>query len=397
MNVKEIKKGSLVKVSVEDLDADIITESLEKPVFMREKTFNSELGFLLNTISNNEKTAASRSSGVNTVNTDYSLKNAALYEIEKMIYELKHFNHSGEGVSGLNPFNLDINVYDEIDDLNDYIAAGMKQAGFDKFVLLRFNLSDNAFRTDLNFINDNMTTDLFFGLEDKIIKKINVNKSGVIITPESIKNDDFLYKKFRSSFNNTDEILPFYIVRVGNICLDSSRGTFYEEKLPGYDDFLSPLLLIELDKTHQIDSDNIFSVLLEYSSIPLAIYMMNFAVKAGISDFDYKDTLLIIDLFAKTLEKSKMKIAIIRLDDYSVKENVFIFTFLLSKMRKKLQRSSLFIRININQAVLVCSDDEYSILNAMVTKINENTEIVSIELFEYKSKNNESNFTRLFL
>lgn len=391
-----MKKSSLQKVQVEDLDSVENTEPEKVPVFLREKTFNSELSFLLNKISSNEKSPASADETRGNINADIQLKNTALHEIEKLIYELKHFEEAGADSAGFNPFNLDVDVYDDIDDLNDYITEGMRQAGAEKFLLLRFNLSDNSFRTDINLINESMTTDVFFGLKDEIIENLKTNTTGIIITPDSIKNDSFLYKKFRNAFNNPDEITSFYLVRINNICRKSCHDTFYEKKLADYS-FLSPLLIVSLDKTKEYDPDSIFNTLLRFASIPLGIYMMNFAIKTAISGFNYRDTLLMIDLYTKISENMKMNTGIIRLSDYSLKENVFIYTFMLSKIRKKLKKNSLFIRINIDQAVFVCSDEELDEITNVTDRINEVNETITVETFDYRDYSHENHFTRLFL
>lgn len=390
------KKSTLLKVGVEELDTEADARS-EKPVnLLREKTFNSELGLLLNKISNNERFTDSAQHENDDIIQDLSLKNAALHEIEKTIYELKHLKESGK-YSGFNPFWLDINVYDEIDDLNDYIKAGLKQAGITRFMLMKFNLIDNAFRADLNFIDEKYTSDVFFGIRDKVIEQLKSEKSGIIITPVDIKNDSFLYKKFAGIFEYPEDITGYYIVRVRDICRESSINTFYEKKFASFYYLFSPILVVSLERDSVLDASDIFKLITRNASIPLTIYMMNHTINTEISGMNYRETLLMIDLFGRVFENSRRIFTMIILNDYSDKKNTFIYSFLLSKIRKRLQKNSLFIRINISQTVLVCSDTELNDIRIIIDDINRDSGIVTIESVNYSEYSRENHFTRLFL
>lgn len=394
--MKNTLKSKLLKVSVQDLDVETPAETGKGPVFLRDKTFNSELGFLLNKITSNEKQPAS-STETEDNNIDFSLKKTALLEIEKMIYRLKHFEENTNNSSHFDPFDLDIDVYDEIDDLNDYIISAMKQCGLGRFLLMRYNLSDNAFRTDINMISEDYTSGVFFGLKDEIIKEMKTGNTGIIISPDKIRNNKFLIKKFKDGFRSPEEIPPFYICRISSICRESCRNTFYEEKMSGYDDLISPVLLIELDKDNRLIPEDIFSLLTQYASIPLGIYMMNYSLKTAISKFNYRDTLLLVELIANSSENSRMRLSTIKLNNYSSKEYIFIFTFMVSRIKKLLNRNSLFIRVDIDQSLLVCSDEELALVNGVIEDINRSSEIITLTSFDSSRYSHENQFLRLFL
>ncbi len=395
--MKNLKKSSLLKVKVEELDLEIPQETGKGQIFLREKTFNSELGFLLNKISNNEKTPDSSAGLPDDNNIDYSLKKTVLYEIEKMIYRMKHIDESVNNTSFFNPFDLDIDVYDEIDDLNDYIISAMNQAGLGRFLVMKFNLTDNAFRTDINCIYEDYTSSVFFGLRDSIIDRIKNSNTGIVFSSEQIRDDKFLFKKLRSGFQSPEDITPFYIIKISTICHDSCKDTFYEEKMSGYDDVISPVLVVSLGKDNTLDPEQIFLKLKSYTAIPLAIYMMNNSVKTVISKFNYRDTLLLVELIASSSENSSMHLSIIKLNNYSLKEYIFIFTFLISRIKKLLNRNSLFIRVDIDQSLLVCSDEELAAVEAVIADVNENADIITLASFDHGRYAHESQFLRLFL
>lgn len=376
--MKNLHKTQLLKVSVEDLDLEYPSDTGRTPIFLREKTFNSELGFLLNRISSNEKQTANKTSESDD-SIDLSLKKNALFEIEKMIYRLKHMEEAANNTSFFDPFDLDIDVYDEIDDLNDYIITGMKQAGMEKFILMRYNLTDNAFRTDINMIKEDYTSSVFFSLRDKYIEQLKNNSAGIILTPEIIQNDNFLAKKFQNGSAPSGHIPSFYICRVSSICREPFKDTFCEEKMSGYDDIISPVLIIALDRDSRLTPEDIFVSLTRYASIPLAIYMMNYSLKTSVSKYNYRDTLLLIELLANYSDKSGMSLSIIKLDNYSSREFIFIYTFLISRIKKLLNRDSLFIRVGLDQSLLVCPDEELAAVNAVIDDINSNIEIISLE------------------
>lgn len=390
------KKTRLLKVSFDDLDNDVPADTSKTPVFLREKTFNSELGFLLNKISNNEKLPAKKNA-IDDDNIDFSLKKTALLEIEKIIYRLKHIQENANNTSFFDPFDLDINVYDEIDDLNDYIISAMTQSGMKSFLTLRFNLSDNAFRTDINMINEEYTSAVFFGLQDNIISQLKGSHSGVIVSPDQIRNDKFLIKKFKNGFSSAEEIPPFYICRISSICRESCKNTFYEEKMSGYDDIISPVIAVALSRENKLGPEDIFCLLTQYAAIPLAIYMMNFSVKTAISRFNFRETLLLVELIANSSDNSKMRLSNIKLTNYSSKEYFFIFAFFISRVKKQLNKNSLFIRVDIDQSLLVCSDEELAAVNAVIDDINKNSEIITLTSFENSKYARENHFLKLFL
>ena len=396
MKASNVKKSTLLKIAVDELDSGH-DERSEKPVIMlREKTFNSELGFLLNKINSNARTSGGEGAETEDIIQDLSLKNAALAEIEKTIYKLKHGNDP-EKQGGFNPFGLDINVYDDIDDLNDYIKSGFKQAGINRFMLMKFNLIDNAFRTDMNLMNENYTSDVFFGIRDTVIDRLKTGRKGIIITPDDIRNDDFLYKKFSAGFESPADITGFYIVRTRDICRESSRNTFYEKKFASYHYIFSPILIIPVERENSADESELFGLITRFASIPLTIYMMNHTINAEITGMNYRETLLMIDLFGRAFENTRTVFTMIMLNDYSDKKNAFIYAFLLSKIRKRLNKNSLFLRININQAVLVCSEPELSGIKTIIDDVNAGSALIQVESVDYSEYSGESHFSRLFL
>ena len=124
---------------------------------------------------------------------------------------------------------------------------------------------------------------------------------------------------------------------------------------------------------------------------------MNYSLKTAISKFNYRDTLLLVELIANSSENSRMRLSIIKLNNYSLKEYIFIFTFLLSRIKKLLNRSSLFIRVDIDQSLLVCSDEELAAVNAVIEDINKNADVITLATFDSSRYSSDNQFVKLFL
>jgi len=391
-------KSTLVQVKVEELDADNVQEVKEKNVnILRDKTFNSELGLLLNTINSNEKTSDTRPTGPAEHEIDYNLKNAALLEIEKTIYQLKEFHESGRGQSGFNPFDLDINVYDDIEDTNDYIIAGMNQAGFPLFLLMKFDLEDNAFRVDINTAGGNLTSDAFFSMNDGLFTRLKAEQKGIFLSTGDIREDIFLSKKFGTVIEKKSDSDGIYLIRLSDLCREPFSGTAYRNRLSGFDEVISPILAIKTSEMDRTEEDSIFSRLQHYASIPLAVYMMNNTMKTGFSGLNYRATLLMVNLFALASENTNRKIVTLKLTDYSDKKDQFIYSYMISKIRKILKMNSLLIRISVSLSVLVCSESELEQVKLITGQINIDQPRINVESINYNESPHDNQFARLFL
>lgn len=392
MKAGHYQKTEIEIISVDDLDGEPPALPQERN-FLREKTFNSELNLLVNKIFNNEKINEEPSEIF--TEPDLAEKNDLLIKCEKLIYQLKHSDDYNSVTSFYNPFETDINVYDDIDDTADYIKAGLLQGGFTGYQILKYNFNDKAYRSDINMLEESFSTDIYFNINDPIIRKINDNGQGFIIKPELIESDPFFSKKFLNNVNQKPG--SFYIVKISSLFNDPLNMKKLENKISKFEEFLSPLLLVDLNETNvNFKNEEIFNSLKKTAAIPMMLYFLKNRIKFNINNYSYEDTLLMIELFIKSSINSRIKSYIVTLKDYSVKDNLFILKFFLSKIRKILRIDSLVLRISISKAILITSSDVDEINNT-INRINDNGELLDMKQVDYTEFLNSKEFVNLFL
>lgn len=381
-------------VSVDDLDGETASAPEERNI-LREKTFNSELNSLVNKIFSNEKLGEGQYPSAEE-ETDSLEKISLLRKCESYIYRLKHAEDLKSVSSTYDPFDTDIDVYDDIDDTADYIKAGLWQCGYTGFQILKYNFYDKSFRSDINLLKQSYSSDIFFSTNDQLFMYIKDHPEGFILSAESIKSDPFMAKKFLSDVSGDFTPRPFYIIKISSLFERSADSRSFENNLSRFETFLSPLLLIELTPGDAVKPDEIFRRLKKSASLPLLLYFLKNRFKHNINTYSHTDTLLMIEIFIKSAINSKLKSYLITLKDYSSKENIFILKFILSKIRRILKRKSLILRVSINSIVVITSSDISDIYN-LIERVNSGTKIVEIHTIDYNAYLNSKEFVNLFL
>jgi len=103
-----------------------------------------------------------------------------------------------------------------------------------------------------------------------------------------------------------------------------------------------------------------------------------------------------IELFLKSSVNTKLKSYIITLDNYSLKNNIYLFIFVLSKIKRIMKKNSFILRICINRIIVITSSNIDEIYN-LIDRVNSDEEIISIKLIDYKEYLNSKEFVNLFL
>lgn len=391
-----LQKTELLRVTVEDLDGEPAVEPAAPVNILREKTFNPELSSLLNKIYSHEKT--SEVEPPVTEEIDPVLKITLLQKCDQLLYKIKHVSEAASVSSSYNPFTQDINVYDDINDLNEYIETGMRQSGFSRFLIMKYNFKDAAFRTDLNRIDKSLTSDLFFSTRDPYFIFMHENNSGFILDHAGVNNDPFMKKKLGGFFQAVDTRKVIYFVRLCSLCNDDEKSLMIKNNMSSFEQYLSPIIAAIPDAENDHYDDNEFFVTLKNNmQIPFSLYTEKNRIDFDSSDFSYEDRLLMLELVMNSPAAAGMTRSILALDNFSVKENMFILKLLLSRIKKRLEKNSFFMRIDMNKCILITSEAEKIDIAGMVDEINLSEKIISIESIDTGKGSDKDSFTRLFL
>lgn len=386
-------KTELKIVSVIDLDGNTEDDNQPRNI-LREKTFNSELNSLVNKIFNNEKVGESVSEISDSI--DPIEKQTILDDYEKLIYRIKHFDDINSSSIIFNPFDTDINVYDDIDDTADYIKAGLFQSGHTKYQILKYNFQDKAYRSDINYLDSSYSSDMYFSNDDPLLIRLQELSEGFILTYEMISSDTFFTKKFNN--NDVDGVRsgPFYIVKISSLIKDTGSNSGAEKKLSRFEEYLSPLLLIELGPGSPFSAEGMFELLKKTASLPLHLYFLKNEVHAGASGLSYNEILQMIELFIKSIMTTKIKCYYVTLTDISDKSGMFIFKYFLSRIRKIFRKDSLILIIGIDRAIIITAF-EMDEVTLLLERINSGGEILRFTYVDYNEFLTNRNFIDLFL
>jgi len=384
----------LTMIRGHELDAHEAKAVPEEINFLREKTFTRELSTLVSRIFNNEsgKPAAIENEEVLKI----SEKNRTLLEYEKLIYSIKHSKDLGEIYSQYNPFNLDIDVHDDIDDMGDYISAGMGQSGFKEYGIFKYVLKESAFRFHMGKFSETMMGNCFFGISDPVFKG-GFPEEGILLTGETIAADPFLSKKFLSQSHNGGEDHSYYINRISNYCKDLFSSTTAPE-LTRLEVFTSPLIAAPVPDGKDADVSDIHSIISKNLSIPFSVYLAHNRLTPLMNDFNYDESILLIEIFLKLSQKSALKWCVIKGDEFSSIENFFMLKYLLSKIRHKAGKNTLIMRVASNNIVMALEEKDMENVKNSVNEFSiKSGQGISLSYIDYNNLSSKNKLIELFI
>ncbi len=377
-----------------ELDAHEGKAVPEEVNFLREKTFTRELSTLVSRIFNNEsgKPAATENEEVLKI----SEKNRTLLEYENLIYSIKHGKDPGGIYSQYNPFNLDIDVHDDIDDTCDYISAGMEQCGFNEYGIFKYILKESAFRYHMGNFSESLTGDCFFGISDPVFKG-GFPEEGILLTGETITSDPFLAKKFPPQSHNGSRENSYYINRISNYCRNLFSSTA-DPELTRLEIFTSPLLAAAIPGGKYADASDIHSIIRKNLSIPFSVYLAHNRLTPLMNDFNYDESILLIEIFQKLSQKSALKWCIIKGEEFRSIENFFMLKYLLSKIRQQAGKNTLIMRVASNNIVMALEDKDVDNVKKSVDEFNMRSGLtISFSYIDYNKLASKNKLIELFI
>ncbi len=356
----------LTLINGHELDAHEAKAVPEEVNFLREKTFTRELSTLVSRIFNNE--SGKQLPLENEEVLKISEKNKTMLEYEKLIYSIKHNKDRGGICSRYNPFNLDIDVHDDIDDMDDYISAGMAQTGFKDFGVFKYILKESAFRFDMGNFSDTMMENCFFGISDPIFKGVFPER-GILLTSETIAADPFLSKKLPLQSRDEDKEHCYYINKISNYCRNIFSNTA-DPKLTRLEILTSPLVAVYIPDKKDLDESDIHTIISKNLSIPFSQYLSQNRLTPVMNDYNYDESILLIEIFQKLSLNSALRWCIIRGEEFSSIENFFMLKYLLSKIHHKAGSNSLIMRVASNNIVMALGESDMEDVKNSLNEFN---------------------------
>jgi RNA-binding protein YhbY len=148
-------------------------------------------------------------------------------------------------------------------------------------------------------------------------------------------------------------------------------------------------LLLEIEYGENLQSKDIFEKLKKFTVTPFLSYFFKNSIKSYITYYSFEEVLLLIELLSKSSPNIKLNNCMIRLKDYSTKENIFILKFFISKIKRLLKRDSLIFRVSINKIILIISESDINDVINIIDRINSTTEVIKVNIFDTDNMNNK--------
>ncbi len=344
------------------------TISAEELEYIRSKTFNSELGDILGQIMEHEKQHRREKSSVESSNDGgLSSREKLLHKIEQLIYKVKFESEgSGAGVLSFNPFIEDVELSHEGDNLKEYVAIALKQAGLSDFALLKYGVNQGAFIPHLSLFGEDFNANFCLGFSDNLFKEILDSPRGSILKSEEIVANPYLTKLFGETRGN------FYFVKVAEIYQEAHVWDSSVSNSIPFAENLSPLLVLKMEDENLREVDDIFNLLAAKGAIPLSFYFEQNRFSRDLQEFSYETTLEMVNLFPEMRFWEKVFSIDVYLVDYSRRENMFLFKYLLDKLKKLLRGDEFMVRISIDRAIIMPHERD---IDSIVRTIDEFREI----------------------
>jgi hypothetical protein len=205
---------------------------------LREKTFNEELRHLV------EKVTAHEAPGPETSDIDDVSDEELIRRLHVLFYRAIHLEHAVPPPRSLVELRR-VRGRDE-DSLINAIHQGLAELSYRAFALLPFNLEKRCFTPAINTITSLDVLNLFVDMYDRMYTEIVEGGKGLLIRPDTIREDVFLRKRFVAKAGQGDD--HFYINSLWNLYRPLVAGLLGPESPdPGFR--MSPLLIIRLKPT----------------------------------------------------------------------------------------------------------------------------------------------------
>lgn len=237
----------------------------------------------------------------------------------------------------------------------------MNGISYPAFVLLSYHLEKRCFIPSANYIGELDPSNLYIDINDEIYGTIVKNPSGILLSPEEIKNDHFLRKRFVSKSGGFTDV--YYINSLRNIYRplleEFSRGR--GGQAAHHDTQFSPLLIIktgrggELPKPGQITAELssalsiVFLLYTHYdrNRVPQALFE---GLKHVFQQLEY-----FYDIYTR-YENGRCYVVIAR--DYFSLESRYVLSYFDLCLRSGLSGRSMITQVQKDRIIVfTCGDD----------------------------------------
>ena len=336
---------------------------------VREKTFNKELGDLVEKIRSHELIEEQEEEeDVPDIAVSEIREDDLLRKYHDLFYRAVNLLGVNNTNAGFNQFDLSMNSIR--DELEIYINDEMRNLSFPYYSILRYSLEKKCYITYINHIKGLNEANIIINPNEELWKNIYENKKGIIIGSRAVNNNVYLRKRFLPADTGISK-LSYYFVSLRNLTIDFYSGM---ERPSGRElpyRSLFPVLIIRLDN-EETSPEYVFNKIRDSLSVHFIFLARKLIIqthntRSGTNQDLYNTMEHNFKLFQTDSEGLCF---IIKCSSNLTKETLFVLKYLHIKLKESLSKRTIISRIEKHKFVILITKPELKALNRVVDDFN---------------------------
>ena len=257
------------------------------------------------------------------------------------------------------------------DSLMSAIHQGLAELSYRAFAILPFNLEKRCFAPKISTITSLDVVNLLVDIYDSMYTEIVEEGKGIIITPDSIREDVFLRKRFGSHAGQGDD--HFYINSLWNLYRPLVDDLFDPESPdPGFR--MSPLLIIRLKPPEAATgADAVDRRIAERLALFFLLYSAEERQRIGGSGGDMPaQSFRCLEYLFMAFKRMRGAVCfILTFREFHTSKGRFLFSYLESVLRSILSGASSVQQIDKNRLAVFASADDAERVRKTIARWND--------------------------
>lgn len=351
---------------------------------VREKTFNKELGFLVDKVISHESPDEGEEMEEEILDFEPpTIKESDLLQrFHNLFYRAINLMGLNYVNAGFNQFELSLDTVR--DNLEDAVHDEMRAMNFDSYSVLFYDIDKGCFTPCINNIYNLKDENIIIDKNEDLYNSIDESSTGIMLGSRTIKNNIYLRKRFK-----TDEYKFSYYF----LSLKNAAQKFFNETesgaardIPGKS--LFPVLIIQLYDHENQSAAAVFNKLRDRLSIHF-IFLARKLIKKTQSrkTGSLKDFVDSVEYNLQLFRKDEDSCCyIIRCVNQLSKEILFIIKYLHTKLKQILSGSSVILRTEKDRFIIFLNRPEEKKLKKIIDDFNSiHNEVFVLEKFDIVS------------
>ncbi len=336
---------------------------------VREKTFNKELGDLVEKIRSHELVEEhEEAEEIPDIALSEMREDDLLLKYHNLFYRAVNLIGSAGINAGFNQFELSLNTMK--DELEKHIDAEMKRLSFRCYSILKYDLEKKCYKAAVNHIEGIDESNIIIDPNEELWKNIYDNKKGLIIGSKAINNSVYLRKRFQPSGRPASGF-SYFFASFRNLALDFFSGL---ERPAGRElpyRSLFPILIIRLDN-EETRPDPVFCKIRDRLAVHFIFLARKLIMKTHAARTEsHRDLYNVMDYNLKMFQRDSDGLCyIINCTAPLTKEILFVLKYLHIKLKETLSKRAVISRIAKHRFVVMLAKQEMRALNGVVADFN---------------------------